>query len=377
MFRINKTARTLAVVVGVASLSLTACKTTTDSATGGSDCSGATLAFLGPTTGQYGSLGINTLDGAKLALDEYNKTNPKTKVTITPYDSQGDPDKAKPLAQQIVKDKCVIGLIGPEFSGESDSTGQTFADGGLVEVSGSATNPDLTKNGWKTFHRIIGTDAVQAPKAASYIKDTLHAKKVFILDDSSEYGKGLADGVKSALGSLVVGNDEGQQKQTDWSASVTQATSSGADVIFYGGYYPEAGLIVKQLKDGGFKGTFVSGDGTLDPGFIKAGGEAANGAVITCPCLWATGAWAKKYSDFNGQAPGTYSPEGYDVANVFLQGIAAGNTTRDAMLSWVDKYDADGLTKHIQFTSTGDITSQVVYAYDIKNGQIQPGVEIK
>ncbi|UUW87664.1 branched-chain amino acid ABC transporter substrate-binding protein [Pimelobacter simplex] len=358
-------------------LTMTACGTTKDDPKAGSgdDCS-VKLAFIGPLTGDYANLGINILNGADLALKEYKGD---CKVEIVKKDSQGDPEKAKPFALEIAKDKDIIGVIGPTFSGETEATGPTFADPevGLVTLSASATNPDLSSNGWNTFHRLIGTDAVQAPAAAKFITDTLKAKKVMVIDDASEYGVGLANGLKKALGSVVTETDTVQQKQSDFSATVTKAKASGTDAIYYAGYYAEAGKLAKQLKQGGYEGTFVSGDGSLDPGFIEAGGDGAEGAYLTCPCLWGTGDWAAKYEKEIGQAPGTYSTEGYDVMNVFLNGIEAGKTTRADMLKWVTDYDEDGLTKHISFDDKGDVEESSVYAYEIKDGEIQPGQTIE
>ena len=97
---------------------------------------------------------------------------------------------------------------------------------------------------------------------------------MFVIDDASEYGKFLADGVAESLGDVVVGTDTVQQKQTDFSATVTKVKASGATALFYGGYYAEAGLLAKQLKSGGWDGTFVSGDGSLDPGFVEAAGAS-------------------------------------------------------------------------------------------------------
>lgn len=370
-------------VVGVGAVALTlgvalsACGTTEDSDggsdAGGGDCS-AKIAFLGPTTGDYANLGINIINGAKLALDEYEGD---CEVEIEEYDSQGDPEQAKPHALEIAKDEDIIGVLGPTFSGESDATGPTFAEVGLVTVSGSATNPDLTTNGWETFHRIIGTDALQAPAAATFMTETLGAEGVMVVDDASEYGVGLAEGIKEALGDAVVETDTVQQKQDDFSATVTKAKSSGADVLYYAGYYAEAGKLAKQLSQGGFEGTFVSGDGSLDPGFIESAGSAADGAYLTCPCVWGTGDWAANYEELIGQAPGTYSTEGYDVMNVFLDGLDEGNTDRESMLEWVNGYDAEGFTKHISFDENGDIEESSVFSYEVKGGEIQAGVPIE
>ncbi|HEY3531250.1 MAG TPA: branched-chain amino acid ABC transporter substrate-binding protein [Nocardioides sp.] len=375
------TLRTLA-VVAAAGLALTACGTTSSSSTAsgsGSSCpSGLKIAFLGAQTGDYANLGINISNGANVALDDYNKANPDCKVTMQKFDSQGDPNQATKLATQIIQDKSIIGVVGPAFSGESGATGDAFNGAGLVTVSASATDPALTTHGWTTFHRVVATDADQAPQDAKYIKDTLGAKKVFVIDDSSEYGKGLADGVKKGLGNLVTSTDEVQQKQTDFSATVTKVTSSGADAVFYGGYYAEAGLLVKQLRANGYKGAFMSGDGSLDPGFIQAAGAAAaNGSILTCPCAPSSADFTSKYkADNNGAEPGTYSAEGYDAANVLLSGIAEGKYTRADLLDWVNSYDADGLTKHIKFNN-GEVSTVVIYAYKVGGGKIQPGQPIK
>lgn len=373
MIRFSRT-WTVAAACAVVGLGLTACGTS-DSSGNSNDsgsCTGLKLAFLGPQTGDYANLGINITNGANVAFADFKKANPDCDVTMQMFDSQGDPEKATPLATSIINDDSIVGVIGPTFSGETDATGDAFSQAGLVTVSASATNPDLSTNGWTTFHRVLGNDATQAPADAKYIKETLAAKKVFVVDDASEYGKGLADGVSSALGSLVTDTDTVQQKQTDFSPTVTKVTASGADVIFYGGYYAEAGLLVKQLRAGGYQGLFVSGDGSDDPGFVEAGGASATqDSRLTCPCAPATAEFKAKYAAVNkGAEPGTYSAEGYDSATILLNGIADGQTDRASLLDYVNSYDQDGLTKHLKFDATGEVADVVIYAYKVDSGKI-------
>jgi branched-chain amino acid transport system substrate-binding protein len=383
MIRTTRSWRVAAAAVA-AGLTLAACGTTddgddaaADSGDGGAECDVA-IAYIGPQTGDYANLGINIVNGVKVAMDEFSADNPDCKVELKEFDSQGDPEKATPLADQIISDDAIVGVVGPTFSGETDATGQAFADAGLVTVSASATNPDLSTNGWDTFHRLLGNDATQAPAAAKFIEENLQSKGVFVIDDASEYGKGLADGVAEGLGDLVVGTDTVQLKQTDFSATITKAEDSGADTIFYGGYYAEAGLLTKQLRQAGWDGNFVSGDGSNDPGFVEAAGAAAaEGAYLTCPCAPATGDFLEKYKEVNGADPGTYSAEGYDSANVLLQGIADGNTDRESLLDWVNNYDAEGLTKQVKFDETGEVAEVVIYAYTVKDGAIVLDTEIK
>ena len=210
-----------------------------------------------------------------LQLDEYNKQNPDCKVVLKEFDSQGDPEKATPIASQIVNDQKILGVVGPMFSGETNATGEIFNEAKLVTVTPSATNPDLSKNGWDTFHRLLGTDEPQGAAAANYIKDTLKAKKVFVVDDAS--GVRQVPGREGRAGSWRSGRRAptlSRQKQTDFGPTVTKVKASGADALWFGGYYAEAGLLAKQLRAGGWKGTFLSGDGTLDPGFIEGAGAS-------------------------------------------------------------------------------------------------------
>ena len=371
-------------LVAVAGLSLSACgddkdtASNSDTASSG-ECKPSTIAYLGPKTGDAANLGLNLVGGVKVAVDEFNAANPDCKITLSEFDSQGDPEKATPLATKIISDKAVIGVVGPAFSGESDATGAAFNEAGLVTVSASATNPDLTKNGWKTFHRVLGNDATQAPAAAKYIKDNLKAKKVFVVDDASEYGKGIADGVKSSLGDLVAGTDTIQAKQTDFGPTVTKIKASGADALWYGGYYAEAGLLAKQLRAAGWDGYFVSGDGSNDPGFVEAAGDkGAADARLTCPCGPASEEFTTKYKAANADKdPGTYSAEGYDAAKILVDGVKAGKTDRAGLLDWVGSYDEPGITKQLKFTPEGEVETVVIYAYKVQDGKIVPDTEIK
>lgn len=371
----------LGAIATAAALVLSACGSTEDAPTATDENAAVCdlkIGFLGPLTGDYANLGLNEVGGVKLALQEYNDANADCPVTLKEFDSQGDPTLATPLATEIVQDEKIVGLTGPAFSGETEATGPTFAEAGLVTVSPSATNPALSTNGWDTFHRVLGNDATQAPAAAKYISDTVGATEVFVVDDASEYGKGIADGVAEALGDLVVGTDTVQQKQTDFSATVTKAKASGATALFYGGYYAEAGLLAKQLKSGGFKGLFVSGDGSLDPAFVEASGaQGGEGAILTCPCAPSPDDFAAKYEELNNAAPGTYSTEGYDAMNVLLQGIGTGLSTRADLLEWVNNYDAAGITKQIKFDEGGEVAGVTVYAYEVVGGVIQPGTPIE
>jgi branched-chain amino acid transport system substrate-binding protein len=387
MLRTTRPKRAVVALIAVAGLALSACGTT-ESDDGGGDASGGdggaacdlTLAFFGPQTGPAAGLGEPIINGAQLAIDQYNQ-DAECEVAYEQIDSQGSPDQAPSLATEAAGNEAIIGIVGPAFSGESAAAGPIFAEAGLPTVSPSATNPALAENGWDTFHRVLGNDATQGPAAARYIQDTLGAQTVFVMDDASEYGAGLAEIVQEDLGDLVVDTDTIQVGQTDFSASVTKVRSSDADTVFFGGYYAEAALIARQLRSSGFEGNFVVADGVKDPGYIEGAGKAAEDTIITCPCIPAddpaVAEFAAAYEQEFGGAPGTYAAEAYDAANIFLDGIAEGIDNREDMLAFVNDYDADGVTKQLAFDEAGEPSDVAVYAYKVEGGEIVSDQEIE
>jgi branched-chain amino acid transport system substrate-binding protein len=386
MIRTTRSWRITAAAVA-AGLTLAACGTTDDGGGEDTDASGGsgdaacdqTLAFFGPQTGPAAGLGAPIINGAQLAIDQYN-ADADCEVAFEQIDSQGSPDQAPSLATEAAGNDAIIGIVGPAFSGESAAAGPIFAEAGLPTVSPSATNPALSENGWDTFHRALGNDATQGPAAAKYIQDTIQAKSVFVIDDASEYGAGLAGIVQEELGDTVVDTDTIQVGQTDFSATVTKANSSKADTVFFGGYYAEAALIIRQLRDAGFKGTFVVADGVKDPGYLDGARAAAEGTVITCPCIPAedpaVSEFASAYEEEFGEAPGTYAAEAYDAANIFLDGIAEGIDNREDMLAFINEYDEPGITKQLKFDETGEPSDVHVYAYKVQDGEIVSDQEI-
>ena len=376
MASISKSAR-FAAVFAAASLALTACGGSSDTEADGDNGSdnsacGKNIAFLGALTGDAGALGQNMVGGVKLALDEYNKDNADCKIGIKEFDSQGSPDKAPALATQIVNDDTIIGLVGPGFSGESLATGKTFFEAGLPVISPSATNVTITEQGWTTWHRVIGNDAAQGAADAKYLMETVGAKKIYVVDDAQDYSKGLAGVVKEALGDTSAGSDQIQVGQTDMSAVVTKIKDSGADALFYAGYYTEAGLMAKQLRQGGWEGTFMSGDGSQDPAFVKAAGAAAaNGALLSAPAAPAPADFNDKYKAVNGADAGLYSTQSYDAANIFLDAVSEGEAgDPESLNDFIGSYDSEGASGPVSFDDKGDINGGTIYVYEVKDGAL-------
>jgi len=351
----------------------------------GSNC-GYKLAYFGALTGSAANLGVNIEQGFELAIEQYNKQKGSDCVTVAKFDSQGEASVAPGVARNLVADKKILGVVGPPFSGESEAADPIFESAGIPTITPSATRVSLAANNWKTFHRAVANDDAQGPAGAAYIKDTLKATKVFVADDQSAYGAGLADVVKGKLGSLVAGTDktEGDGKQADFSALVQKVTSSGATALFYGGYYTNAGIIRKQLTAAGWKGTLVGGDGMKDPGLSKASGNAAAvGTIVTCPCSppeEAGGTFNTDYKTKWNVAAGTYSDVAFDAANIFLQGIDAGNTTPEKLNTYLSTVNYKGIANTYKFTSAGELDPTLIKVWAFKfdaSGENKADQEIK
>jgi branched-chain amino acid transport system substrate-binding protein len=323
-------------------------------------------------------------NGSQLAIDQYNEKNADCKVELATFDSQGAADKAAGLATSAAQDTKIVGMIGPAFSGESENANPIFDQAGLPAISPSATRPSLSTKGWKIFHRGIGNDLSQGPAAARYIKDVMKAEKVFVIDDQSAYGAGLVDEATKVLGSLIVGTDKTAEKQTNFSGSVTKIKSSGATVLFYGGYTAEASLFLKQLRAGGWTGVMVGGDGINDANMLSVTGQQdVEGTISTCPCAPATEAKGNFVADYKkafSVDPAVYADVAYDLTNIFLEGLAAGKGTRADLQAFLGTYNkagsATGVTYKWEANGELDPSQVVVWAYEAKGGQWVPKQEI-
>ncbi|MCB0942254.1 MAG: branched-chain amino acid ABC transporter substrate-binding protein [Mycobacterium sp.] len=331
-------------------------------------CPPVSIAMAGALNGPDAALGINIKNGVQLAVDKHNAANPGCQVQLKTFDTEGDPQKATAIAPQIVDDAFTIGLVGPAFSGETKATGGVFDQAGLVAATASATNVTLSEQGWKTFFRGLANDGVQGPSVANYLKNGLGVKKVCVVDDSTDYGTGLAQAVRETLGPVADAacNISVKKGDKDFSAAVTQVKGQSPDAVFYSGYYAEAAPFVQQLRDGGVTATFVSGDGTKDPEFVKQAGQSSKDAILSCPCGPATKEFSDEYTKKFGQAPGTYSTEGYDLGTILLKGIDSGAITRPALLDYVKKYDGQGVARKYQWTDKGELTTTLIWIYKVQ-----------
>ncbi|MDQ4133488.1 MAG: branched-chain amino acid ABC transporter substrate-binding protein, partial [Actinomycetota bacterium] len=274
--------RLLAVLL-VSSLVLAACGDDDEGTTTGGQGTNTTAAagdmytigFVGALTGDDANLGINIRDGMKVAIDEENaKGGPM--IMMAEFDTAGDPAQASTIKDRFITDRNVIGIVGPAFSGETRALIPSLQDAGLVMISASATNKDLPTvvPNATVFHRVIADDTLQANGVVSYF-NTANPKpsRIAVIHDNSDYGKPLAEDVDrgaKARGLTTTEIFTVDPDSQDFSATVNAVRATNPSHIFYGGYYAAAGRLKKQLTDAGVNAQFVSGDGSLDAGFVTA-----------------------------------------------------------------------------------------------------------
>ncbi|RFS85866.1 branched-chain amino acid ABC transporter substrate-binding protein [Actinomadura spongiicola] len=379
--RRNKMRITGAVVMGVTlALSAVACGGDDDGGSGGGGDE-VTIGFMGDLTGENSGLVIPPKQGAQLAIEQYNATNPKVKIKFKTYDSQGKAEQATPLAQGAVKDDKIVGLIGPAFSGESESVGPILEEAKVPSVSPSATSITLAEKGWKYWHRVVADDAVQSDGAANFLVNSVKAKKLYLVSDNQAYGKGLTDAIAKAAGGkgAQTQTDAVDDKATDYSSTVNKINQFKPDAVYFGGYYAVAGRLFKQLREGGYKGKMMSGDGSLAAGLIEgAGQENAQGALLSCGCLidaeGKTNEKAKKFAtDYKtkfGSEVAIYSTEGYDAATAFIEAVKAGHTEPEAINNFLKTLNAQGVGKPIKFDDKGELAAQDIFIYEVKGNTI-------
>ncbi|CAB5240012.1 unannotated protein [freshwater metagenome] len=360
----------LVATVGIVAASLVAFTPAANAA-----CSGKLkIAYQGPLTGPEAALGLNELNGVKFALKKFLKANPKANVDATVYevDDQGDPAVAGPIAPKVAAEECVVALVGPAYSGASKVSLPIYLSAGLPIITPSATNPTLPTFGKEIFHRAVLTDDYQGPAAARLIVSKNKKAKVFLVNDASDYAVGLQKTVDISLGSRVVGKDVTPNGTTDFTATIAKIKRSKATAVFYSGYFSQAAVFVKQLRDSGSKIVFASGDGTLDNQFVKLARKSAEGSLLTAPAIpfeTASPALAKEMVAA-GWTPGVYTTESFDAANFFFEAIKAGNTDRASINKYVSTKSFKGLSKTLKFDAEGEVSGADVNGFIIKKGKI-------
>ncbi|MDX3572793.1 branched-chain amino acid ABC transporter substrate-binding protein [Streptomyces sp. ID05-47C] len=379
-------------------LTLTACGSR-DSDDKGSD-SGGTTVTIGvdaPLTGDLSALGLGIKNSVDLAAKTANKKKYVDGVTfkIEALDDQAQPSSGQQNATKLVADKSVLGVVGPLNSSVAESMQKVFDDAKLVEVSPANTNPALTqgtdwqnskKRVYPSYFRTATTDAIQGPFAAQYLFNDAKKKKVFVIDDKKTYGAGLAATFTAEfkkLGGAVAGTEHINPDSKDFSAIATKVKNSGADVVYYGGEYPQAGPLSKQIKAAGAKIPVVGGDGIYSADFIKLAGASAVGDLATsvgAPVeeLPSAKEFVANYKTENyKEAYEAYGGYSYDSAWAIIEAVKKVVDDNDGKLpddarakvtAAMQNVSFDGVTGKVAFDEFGDATNKQLTVYAVENG---------
>src|SRR5690349_22803260 len=247
-----------------------------------------TIGHAGPLTGGIAHLGKDNENGARLAVEQADgkkmKIGGKTvHFVLMGEDDQADPKLGPTIAQKFA-DAKVAGVVGHLNSGVTIPASAVYNQAGIPMISGSATNPKLTEQGFKTIFRTVARDDQQGPAVAAYIVNELKIKKVAIADDANAYGEGLANEVEKTLkaaGVQIVAREKTNDKATDFKAILTKMKGKSPDAVFYGGMDATGGPMLKQARELGIKASFAFGDGACTAEMNKLAGPASEGMICS------------------------------------------------------------------------------------------------
>lgn len=338
------------------------------------------IAYQGPLSGEEASVGIAQLDAVKYAVHQFNEVyKGKINVSIVTLDDLGSGAEATRVAPSIAANKSIIGMVGPAYSGATIASLPFYKQSNLPMISPSATRMALTDPaqgliGFPVFHRVAMIDKQQGPLLYRIATDGVVTPRVFLIDDQSPYGVGLAQFIKNAPGALISGSDSVPDRTTDWSLTISKIKATNANVVIFSGYYAQAALLFRQLRDSGFKGVIAGGDGVFSPGILTlAPNSTLEGVRLTSGTLSSLSQinqnLENSFRTLTKRSSDYYSAEAIDSTNVLLTCIAKGSETRSEMLDCIDGFTGRSITgRTISFDANGDLAESTGYAFEIKSG---------
>lgn len=253
---------------------------------GGEEDKSTPVAVVGPITGQYASFGAQMKNGGELAVEDINAAGGVLgkKLDLEFGDDACDPKQAVAVANQMTGNNVAL-VAGHYCSGSSIPASKVYAEANIVQISPASTNPAFTDNrAGPNIYRVCGRDDQQGGVAGKYIASHFSDKKVAFVHDKTAYGKGLADETKKAM------NEAGKQEamyeaitagEKDYSALVSKLKQANIDLVYFGGYHTEAGLIIRQMRDQGMNTILMGGDALITQEFWSITGPAGEGTLMT------------------------------------------------------------------------------------------------
>jgi branched-chain amino acid transport system substrate-binding protein len=339
------------------------------------------IATAGPMTGEYAAFGDQMRHGAQRAVLDINAKGGVLgkNLALSIGDDACDPKQAVAVANDFVS-KGIIFVAGHFCSGSSIPASSVYHEEGILQMTPASTNPKFTEDpaaaGWGTVFRTCGRDDQQGSFAGPWIAQHFKGKNVAVIDDKSTYGKGLADLTRAAMngaGMKEVLNDEITAGDKDYSALVSKLKAANIDVIYFGGYHPEAALIVKQSREQGLNAQLLSGDSLNTQEFATLAGAAADGVMFTNAAEARNLPSAKDVVDEfrkDGFEPEGYTLSTYAAIQVWAQAVAkAGTTDAKKVADTLRSQTWDTVIGKLGFDAKGDLTSSTYVWYVFKDGK--------
>jgi branched-chain amino acid transport system substrate-binding protein len=225
------------------------------------------------------------------------------------------------------------------------------------------------------------TDNVQGAFGADFVFKDLQAKRAAIIHDKTAYGQGVAEEFKKQfekIGGVVTAFEGLQTGDRDFRSLLTRVKGTNPRAIYFGGMFSEGGILVRQTRDLGFKGYFVTCEANYDPSFIQTAGDAAEGAFVTFlgspPELQpAAKSFIERYkARYPNEAVKSYDHYGYEVASILLQTIQAAGTDKKKIIDYLHATTFDGVLGKTQFDEKGDTLNKTITLFQVSNGEFKP-----
>ena len=343
------------------------------------------IGHVAPVSGAQAHYGKDNENGVRMAIEDLNAQNitiggKKIKFEIQAEDDAADPKQGTAVAQKLC-DAKVAGVVGHLNSGTTIPASKVYNDCGIPHVTGAATNPNLTKPGYKTTYRIIANDNALGAGLAFYAADALKLKKVAIIDDRSAYGQGVAEVFKRtalAKGMSVVDEQFTTDKATDFMAILTAIKAKAPDAIFYGGMDPQAGPMLRQMEQLGLGNVkYFGGDGicTAEIAKLAAGAKTLNNVVCaeggaSLAKMPGGTAWKARYDAKYPNQFQVYSPYTYDATFVLVDAMKRANSVDPKVYTAkLAGTNFKGITTTIAFEPNGELKNPAITLYVYKDGK--------
>ncbi len=348
------------------------------------------IGLMCPQTGNWASEGLEMKRIVTLLAEQINNKGGVLgkKIEIIDEDDGGDPRTAALAANKLVT-RGIVAVIGTYGSSVTEATQNIFNENKIIQIANGSTAIRLTEKGYKYFFRTAPRDDQQGKVAAKAIKK-FGFKKVAILHDNTTYSKGLAEETKHNLeqmgGFEIVFFDALTPGERDYTTVLTKLKAAKPDVVFFSGYYPEAGILLKQKKEMGWDVPFIGGDATNNPDLVKiAGVEAAKGFYFLSPPVPQDldtpeakaflKAYKEKYNELPGSVWAVLSGDALLAIVKAIEGTKSTDPDKMANFLHYKLKDMPGLTGKISFDEKGDRVGDLYRVYMVdENGNfvIQP-----